>query len=95
MEENEQLKTENEEIKEVVSSEVSEEHEPSYAGAINELRKEFETKLSDAKREFDKQLKERESIINQLLTETKTNDEHEPDTTIIDRINERRMRSKF
>ena len=69
--------------------------EPSYTESLNELRSSFEKKLESMKADYDAKLKERDNIINQLLTEEKTEIDDVPDTTIIDRINERRKRSKF
>ena len=70
---------------------------PSYSDNLNEIKTNYERKIAEVKTEYEGKLKERDNIISQLLSEEKTDAEiaAEETTNILDRINERRMRSKF
>lgn len=70
---------------------------PSYSDNLNEIKNNYEKKIADIKTEYEGKLKERDNIISQLLSEEKTDAEiaAEERINIVDRINERRMRSKF
>lgn len=70
---------------------------PSYSDNLNEIKSNYERKIAEVKTEYENKLKERDNIISQLLSEEKTDAEIAAEETIniLDRINERRMRSKF
>lgn len=80
---------------ESITDSVEDEKTPSYMDSLNELRTTFDKKLNDLKIDYESKLKEREEIINQLLSEEKTIEETNEQLDIIKRINERRERSKF
>lgn len=82
---NETIETEQKEQKEQT---------PSYTDAVNELRQQFEKRVSDMQADFNAKLHEREMLINQLLNEEKT-DTIDTNSDLISRIDERRKRSKF
>ena len=86
-------KTDNSEVMPTETKET--EQVPSYTEAVNELREQFEKRVSDMQKDFNAKLHERELLINQLLNEEKKDNVNEVNNDLISRINERRKRSKF
>lgn len=63
--------------------------EESDAGKlVKKVKDGYEKKLTAQKAEFDKRLKDREAVINNLL---ENGDANEPQPTFVDKINARRM----
>jgi len=63
--------------------------EESDAGKlVKKVKDGYEKKLTDQQAEFDKRLKDREAVINNLL---ENGDANEPQPTFVDKINARRI----
>lgn len=97
MEEKEEQEKQNdnevtEEIKvEEVKTEEAKPAEPSYTDALLDVKKEYESKIAKLNEEHNKQIKERDNVIKQLLNDENT----APVETVADKINKKRVFKKW
>lgn len=72
-------------------NQVQEENQKSFEESIKELRETYERKINDILLSKNKEIEERDNVIKQLLI----GEENEEKSTIVEKINEKRIFKKW